>query len=603
MRLRRFFLWACLAAGLLITGWVQAVETVAPGVEIKQASLKGRGAEQSVNLPHRLAPSDFLPEGSLVSYTLRVDLAALPEKPLGIYVPKMALSGAVYVNGHLYGACERGELKDVRCLHRAYLFETPSTFWKTGQNELRFEIYANARQSNGLSSVWVGDVDALESHFYRWRHWLQVDLMTGLTWLSGLLGVLALGVGVVLRKDSVYLWFGLTSIVNALANSSVFTTRPIVEAEYFSWLVFTSRFISGHLLILMFAVFFDKLTPRMRRSVLAYTLLSVALIGLSDNNRFVVMGLYLPLLITVLLMPGLMLYWTWKTRQSRQIIATVLMGVITVASAYDWLRFTGDSAFVGMYLIPYGYSGVLFMFGGMLLALLAFNLVQSQELSTQLEARVVERTAELRKAHERLLITEVERSKTQEREGLLQDMHDGFGSQLVIAKMMVEQNTMTQGGLAQLLQESIADLYLIVDTLGSSAKDLPSALVDFRFRTQQRLVSTELKLHWNLQVDHAPEISQKVILQILRVVQEALNNALKHAKASNVWLDATYDAVATQLTVTVADDGVGMGSQPVRGRGRKNMMARARTIGADLNVSNREPGTLVQLRVVLGAQR
>ena len=205
--------------------------------------------------------------------------------------------------------------------------------------------------------------------------------MTGLTWLSGVLGVLALTAGVVLRKDSVYFWFGLTSLANALANSGTFMSRPPIDWQWFSWLVFSSRFVSGHLLILMFTSFFEKLTPRVRNSVLIYSLLSVVVIGLSGSNRFVVTVLYGPLLLTVLLMPGLMAYWTWKTRQPRQVVATVMMGLITVASSNDWFRFTGDATFVGMYFIPYAYGGALFMFGGMLLALLALNLLDSPVVS------------------------------------------------------------------------------------------------------------------------------------------------------------------------------------------------------------------------------
>jgi signal transduction histidine kinase len=604
MRFGRILLRAAVAAlCVLITAWGHAAQPDTPFIELQQATFKGLGPEKMVRLPHLLEPGEFDADGGMVRFTVPVDLAVLPDKPVGIYVSKMALSGFVYVNGHLYGACERGDLKEVRCLHRPYLFATPTAYWKVGHNELRFEIYASSRQSNGLSSVWVGDVDALERNFYRWRYWLQVDLVTGLTWLSGLLGVLALAVGIVLRKDSVYFWFGLTSLANALANSGSFMARPPIDWQWFSWLVFSSRFVSGHLLILMFASFFEKLTPRVRSSVLIYSLLSVAAIGLSGSSRFLVTILYVPLLLSVLLMPGLMAYWTWKTRQPMQILATAMMGLITVASSYDWFRFTGDAAFVGMYLIPYAYGGVLLLFGGMLLALLAFNLIESQALSNKLEARVLERTADLNVLHASLLITEAERSRTQEREGLIQDIHDGFGSQLVITKMMIEQNKLSQVRLVQLLQESIADLYLVVDTLGSSGNSLPNALVDFRFRTEPRLAGAQLQVHWNLQVEQAPEISQKLILQILRVVQEALNNALKHSSAANIWLDAIYDPLACQLTVTVADDGVGFNAEPVRGRGHKNMMARARSIGAVVKVENRQPGALVQLRVLLAQHK
>jgi hypothetical protein len=339
MHFARFLKRAVAAVLVLLVGWAQATERAAPVTEITQALMQGLGPPQAVTLPHQLAAKDFDRQGGLVAYTLTVNLPAAPERPLGIYVPKIALSGKLFINGQLYGPCERGALDQVRCLHRPHLFGASTQFWRAGPNELRFEIYADGRQSNGLSSVWVGEMDLLDRDLYRWRHWLQVDLLAGLTWLSALLGVLALAVGAVLRKDSVYVWFGLTSLANAAANSSLQTGRPPVDADVFSWLIFVSRFASGHLLILMFASFFEQLTPRVRNAVLAYVLLAAVGIGLSANDRTVVTVLYLPLLLAVLLMPALMLYWSRPSRQPRQVLACVLMAVITAASSYDWLKF------------------------------------------------------------------------------------------------------------------------------------------------------------------------------------------------------------------------------------------------------------------------
>jgi signal transduction histidine kinase len=561
--------------------------------------MQGLGPPQAVTLPHKLAAKDFDPKGGLVVYTLTVNLAQAPALPLGIYVPKIALSGQLSINGQLHGPCERGALDHVRCLHRPQLFSASPQFWRAGPNELRFEIYADGRQSNGLSGVWVGDLDALDRDFYSWRQWLQVDLLAGLTWLSALLGVLALAVGAVLRKDSVYVWFGLTSLANAAANSSLQTGHPPLDADAFSWLIFVSRFVSGHLLILMFAAFFEKLRPRVRTVVLTYVLLAVIGIGLSGNNRTVVTVLYLPLLLAVLLMPALMLYWSRRSRQPKQWLACALMAIITAASSYDWLKFTGVSSFVDLYLIPYAYSGVLFMFGATLLTLLALSLVQSQQLGSELELRVAQRTVELEEAHARLLAAETQRVKMQERQDLMQDMHDGFGSQLVIAKMMVEQSTMSQDGVVQLLEESISDLYLIVDALGNTDHDLETALVDFQFRVKKRLANAPVHLHWNFKNQGAARMSQRSVLHLLRIIQEALNNALKHAHAQNIWIDLEVDAAAAVLTASVKDDGTGLRTPGPEGRGQKSMLVRSRLLNAELTWHSEQPGTRIVLRMPL----
>jgi signal transduction histidine kinase len=281
------------------------------------------------------------------------------------------------------------------------------------------------------------------------------------------------------------------------------------------------------------------------------------------------------------------------------------MAVITAASSYDWLKFTGVSSFVDLYLIPYAYGGVLFMFGATLLTLLAMSLVQTQQLGSELELRVAQRTLELEQAHARLLATETQRVKMQERQDLMQDMHDGFGSQLVIAKMMVEQNTMSQAGVAQLLDESISDLYLIVDALGNTEHDLETALVDFRFRVQKRLANAHTRLHWNLDTQGTGKMSQRNVLHLLRIIQEALNNALKHAQAQNIWIDLSVDAAASTLTASVRDDGAGLrvsqpgGPDALEGRGQKSMLVRSRLLNAELSWHSEQPGTRVALRMPL----
>jgi PAS domain S-box-containing protein len=106
-------------------------------------------------------------------------------------------------------------------------------------------------------------------------------------------------------------------------------------------------------------------------------------------------------------------------------------------------------------------------------------------------------------ANRQLLAGEVERSRQEERDRLLQDMHDGFGSQLASARLLAERGEMSPAQMARVLQECMADLYLVIDTLGASSGDLAQALADFRFRTGQRLGQPGLQLHWNLNLDGA----------------------------------------------------------------------------------------------------
>jgi hypothetical protein len=84
--------------------------------------------------------------------------------------------------------------------------------WQAGRNTIEFEIYATARQINGLSAVEVGDASVLQRSSYQRLAWLQIEVVQGLTWLSALLGGLCLIIGLTIRANATYFWFGLTCI-------------------------------------------------------------------------------------------------------------------------------------------------------------------------------------------------------------------------------------------------------------------------------------------------------------------------------------------------------------------------------------------------------
>lgn len=190
---------------------------------------------------------------------------------------------------------------------------------------------------------------------------------------------------------------------------------------------------------------------------------------------------------------------------------------------------------------------------------------------------------ELRRAYERITSIEVEQSRLQEREGILQDVHDGFGSQISSVRLMVEQGNLSQTQVVEALHECMADLHLVVDTLSHSASGLADAFVDFKFRTERRISRFSVQLHWDLNLEQAPPMSQRKILQVLRIIQEALNNAIKHANAQHICISATCNS-AGELSMKVRDDGSGLPDIIRSGRGLNNMKGRARNIGAKFDI-------------------
>lgn len=202
--------------------------------------------------------------------------------------------------------------------------------------------------------------------------------------------------------------------------------------------------------------------------------------------------------------------------------------------------------------------------------------------------------ASLKKAHEDLLQSSVRQSRLTEREALLQDMHDGFGSQLVMARQYLEKDNLSKEALIELLDQCLADLHLLADTLEIPESNLQMALANYRHRIRQRLMATGIVFNWDIDLDPCPSYSSRQLVQIMRIIQEALTNAIRHAKASHITIRAHSQARGS-LLIEVADDGVGLTKNHPRGRGLINMQKRATELAATLTTEAAHPGTSVKL--------
>ncbi|MEM9835427.1 MAG: triple tyrosine motif-containing protein, partial [Bacteroidota bacterium] len=82
--------------------------------------------------------------------------------------------------------------------------------------------------------------------------------------------------------------------------------------------------------------------------------------------------------------------------------------------------------------------------------------------------------------------------------------------------------------------------------------------------------------------------------QILLIFKEAMNNAAKYAEAQRIVLSVASSAAG--LAISLRDNGRGFQlDKKVKGRGMKNMQARAQKIGAEISITSTSQGTVVRL--------
>ncbi len=296
----------------------------------------------------------------------------------------------------------------------------------------------------------------------------------------------------------------------------------------------------------------------------------------------------------------------WQRRQgmaARHFLAFsgCLLALLT-AVAHDLLVVAGALPPTSDAYVFWGFVVVLMGFALLSGEYVVMTLNRAERSNEELERRIAQKTDELEMSFRQLRATEQEAARAQERERLLRDMHDGMGAQLMTALRGVERGALTPEQVAQSLQDGIDELRMLMDST-DMGNYLPGALATWRHRWDARLQAAGVQLAWHIDDSlDGIRLSSEVALQVMRILQEAAANIVKHAQAQHMRLDAAVRD--GRLEIEVSDDGVGLPETPARAgaRGLKNMRYRAEQIGASLQVGRRAPperGSVVRLVLVL----
>jgi signal transduction histidine kinase len=200
-----------------------------------------------------------------------------------------------------------------------------------------------------------------------------------------------------------------------------------------------------------------------------------------------------------------------------------------------------------------------------------------------------------------------------ERQRLAREIHDGIAQEVASLGYVVDHMAATSSdpvvaeGLRELrgeLSRVVADLRLSIFDLRSDvspANGLGAALSDY---VRQVGAKSDLTVH--LTLDEAPtRLTPAVEAELLRIAQEAVTNARKHAAADNLWVDFWTDPPRARLVVR--DDGTGINGGRDDSYGISIMRERASRIDATLDIvtetgSGGARGTEVQVTVAATAR-
>lgn len=203
-------------------------------------------------------------------------------------------------------------------------------------------------------------------------------------------------------------------------------------------------------------------------------------------------------------------------------------------------------------------------------------------------------------SEQKILEREVAEISTVEKERIGRELHDGLGQQLTGLSLIVSsirQKYKNQGttDIVGELDEVIKQLQLAIkDTRNISRGLVPisvsaDGLVDALKLLVEDVNNMGVECHLQINEDEQHYSDRTSAMQIYRVIQEAVNNALKHANAKRI--DIHLGSIHSSCRFYISDNGCGFNvEKQSNGMGTRIMVYRAGIIGCELDIES-TPGT------------
>jgi len=501
------------------------------------------------------------------------------------------------VNGLYLGSGGKMSAPPARNEFNALYFTIANGTLKPGLNEIDIRVVSDSACKGALGPFYLGPDELLRPDYSR-GFFVRVTLVHFI-FASMLISLFYIGMLALNTREPVYFYFSGMLAASALFHSAVIVTESPFPGWFWDWIrmmgtgwlvVFVTLFIHR---------FFELPRKKLERLMLLWAVSGSLVVLISPIDWQHLIGTYFWDVLAILLGVYALitsLLVSLRTRRAEHFAIVFSLLVLLGAGVRDWFVFSiNPTAYRGTLLI-YAVVYPLLVFAWILLQRFTTALSEADALNHELEERVQCREAELEKNYEKVAQAQKQQALIEERERITRDMHDGIGGQLVSATAAAKKGVNEE--LVDSLEVALADLRLMIDSFEPVYNDLTTVLGLVRMRLEKRLQHHGLAFNWQVgDVAEVPDLSPHKVLQVMRIIEEAVTNVIRHADATQITVSA-HDEMRqgnSGVGITVVDNGKGMGDHPSHGRGLNNMLGRANSIGGELSIEGSASGTSVHL--------
>jgi len=534
-------------------------------------------------------------------YAFELPLNVPPNRLWAMYLPRVTSNVRAFLNNEAIGSGGRFETPVARNWSRPLYFSIPNGVLHNEINTFTLRVKTDTGSPGYLGIIYLGPDELLRPIFER-AHRLRIGIVENTTVALLLVSALILGLWITRPRDTLHGWFAAMSLTWATHNLNLL----VVEIPFSLKMWESLRYLTvGWFTVLLNTAMHRFIGYQNRR--LELHIYGVALAGslillilpLDGGFFFFTKVIWTSAALLLGLYTALRVSLAWWRSWNVEYLIGICTGVpILISGMHDWLRLNGFVAREHGHLIQYSAPVLLLGFSVILLMRYVRALNHSENLIGSMEAQIEKKRRQLEANFRKVQKLEHERLLADERERIMRDMHDGVGGHLVSALAMTEGDLIKTREFKEVLGNALMDLRLMIDSLGQTEGDLLHVLGALRARLQPVLEQSGIEMNWQVHdLPAIPNLGPGRILQIMRILQEAITNVLKHAQART--LTVTTGSADNAVFVEIRDDGRGLDPNATQGHGLGNMRYRAREAGVGLQIEEAGPGTRVRVTIPL----
>jgi PAS domain S-box-containing protein len=212
------------------------------------------------------------------------------------------------------------------------------------------------------------------------------------------------------------------------------------------------------------------------------------------------------------------------------------------------------------------------------------------------ERILLEQKVALEKNIKQKQITEaVIAAQESERSGIGRELHDNVNQLLTAAKLYTDMAKTDQENKKSFLTSASTYMITAIEEIRKLSKTLITPLIkDVGLRDSIKTMIADImlvnpiKISFHSELFNEESLNEKYKLNIFRIIQEQINNVLKHAKANSI--DITFEEKKDNIIISICDDGVGFDvAKSKKGIGIDNIISRSAVYKGDV-IINTAPG-------------